>query len=921
MKIARLVAYFFIILLFLFPIIGVRLAKASNFVSDSLSNDSVHTDYVVLSDTIIVNDSINEEDKDPLDAIVEYQAQDSLVMTKDNWGYLYGKAEIDYTSIKLTGEIVSINMDSTLVEARYGIDSIGEEFGYPIFTDNGTDYESKTMKYNFKSKKGYSHNLVTEQGEGYVVADIARKNEDESFFIKDGRYTTCDEHECPHFYLALTKGKVKPGKDIVIGPSYLVVEGLKLPFIGLPFGFFPFKDKYSSGVIMPSYGDDMDRGFNLNDGGYYFALNDYMDLKVLGTIFTKGSWGLSAQSTYKKRYKYSGNVSIAYQYTKYEDKGLPDHSVSKDFRVQWSHSQDAKANMFRTFSANVNFTTQSYDRNNLNEAYKQTSTSNTKSSNVAFSQKFPDSPWSITGAFNINQTTSNQAMNITLPDLTVGMTRIFPFKKEDAVGEQKWYEKIQFSYTGNIKNRVSTTENDPSLALRNWNYAVNHSLPISATFTAFNYLNITPSIQYTERWYTKQNHYTFNNGTFTTLKEYDNKFKRVYDFSTSLSFQTKLYGFYTPLMFKKSTIRHVFTPSVSFAYAPDFSNPMWGYYETVYGYNPSSGEVEEYKYFPYQTQSQLFGSPSSQGTGSISFNFQNNVEMKYESASDSTGYKKISLIDNLGISFSYNAQAEQYKWSDISANLRLKLSKSLTFNMNATFDPYMYGFLYPQQNNLPVEQRTFGRLNKLRIDNGKGIARLKSTSYSISPSINQDSFAKLLDQLFGRAEDSNAKGDRNGDEAGDNVDETEKKSKRLLGGHNHDDDSEYDSDGYLLNKILWNFGFNFTMSYGYTNEIDYDKMEYKTKFSVNNAIGFNGSVQPTKNWSMSFYGNYNFDQKTLTNLSLSINRNLHCWSISANVQPIGTYKTYYVSIRANSSMLQDLKQEFKGRSTSYDPIW
>lgn len=962
MKIGRFAAYISIISTFTFPFLCSSISKASNlwYLFTSISTESVFNKYL-LSDTLINNknlleikdghkpsnisnkdtikiDSIISLDRvkvekdsihtissdslksktdsiiidsaqiarEPIEAIVNYTAKDTLVMVKGNKAYLYGEAEINYTNIKLTSEVISIDIDSAMVDAKFGIDSIGNEFGYPVFFDDGVGYESKFMKYNFKTKMGFSKHLVTEQGEGIVIADIARKNEDDSFFIQDGKYTVCD-HDEPHFYLAMTKGKVIPGKDIVIGPSYLVVEGLKIPFIGLPFGFFPFKDKYSSGIIMPSYGDELERGFNLHDGGYYFAINDYVDLKLLGTIYTKGSWGLNGQSTYRKRYKYSGNVNIGYQFTKYEDKGMPDYSAAKDFRVAWSHSQDPKANLYRTFSASVNFTTQSYSRNNLNEQFTQQSTSNNKSSSISFSQRFPNSPWSATGALNVNQTSSTGAVDITSPDLTVGMTRVFPFKNKERVGNEKWFEKIQFSYTGNLKNRITTTEDHPSLGIRNWNYAIKHNIPVSATFSLFNYLNITPSVQYTERWYTKAHDYSFENGRFVTLDSYQTKFKRVYDFNTSLSLQTKLYGFFTPLLYKKAKIRHVFTPSVSFSYAPNFSDPMWGFYENIYGFNPSTGEVEEYKYFPYQSQSKIFGSPNSQGTGSVSFNFQNNVEMRIPSASDSTGYKKISLIDNLGINFNYNSQAKEYKWSDIGTSLRLKFSKNLSFNLNATFDPYMYGFLYPQQNNLPIEQRTFGRLNKLRIDNGKSIARLKNTSYSINPSFNQDTFPNLFNKLFGRNKEN---GETSGAENGDYVAET-------------DTDNYGNSDqlGYVKNKVTWNFGFSLTMGYQYSNEIDYSKMQYYSKFNLTNAIGFNGAIKPTANWNATFYGNYNFDQKTLTNLSISINRNLHCWTLSASFQPVGPYKTYYVSLRANSSMLQDLKKDFRGRSTSYDPKW
>lgn len=924
MKKIRILAYTCLLVLFAMPFWGAQYLHLSNYtlsINDSISTLSPDTtlantsrvfrDSILLTDTISVDSVLTDSVKpkpNALDAIVDFKSNDSIVMTKNNWGYLYGEAQIDYTEIKLTGEIISMNMDSNYVEAIYGVDSIGKEFGYPIFTDGGTDYETKTMKYNFKTKKGFSQHLVTEQGEGFVVAGRAKKNEDNSFFMREGKYTTCDQHDHPHFYLALTKAKVQPKKNVVTGPAYLVIEGLHIPFIGLPFGFFPFSDSYSSGVIMPSYGDEMDRGFNLHDGGYYFAINDYVDLKLLGTIYTKGSWGLNAQSTYKKRYKFSGNVNMGYQVSKYGDKDLPDYSQTKDFKLSWSHSQDPKSNMFRTLSANVNFATQSYDRNNLNTQYMPASTSNTRSSTVTFTQRFPSSTWSLSGSMSVNQVSSNKSMAMTAPNLTASMSRIFPFQRKEAVGTEKWYEKIQISYTGEFRNSISTTEDHMSLALRNWDNAMKHSIPISATFSVFDYLNITPSVQYTERWYTKKVTQRLENGV-PRPNEKENSLKRVYDFSASLGFQTKLFGFYEPLFAKGTRIRHVFTPSVTLSASPDFSQPMWGFYESLYGYD-NYGVLQEYKYSPYA--SQMFGTAPSQASGTISFDFQNNLEMKTPWESDSTGYKKISLIDNLGINFSYNSQVDSMRWSDIRTNLRLKLSKSLTVNLSATFDPYLYDFV---DNNVPKPQRRLKRINQLRIQHGKGFGRLRSTSYSISPSINQDTFNKW----FGKDEKKKKGKDGSDASSEDGDDKVSTTTKRLLG-DSGDSSGDYDSDGYVKNEVKWNLGISFSMNYGYDmSKIDYNTKEYKMK--LGKSLSFNGALQPTKHWNMSFYGSYDFETKKIPLMSLTLTRDLHCWSISGSVTPVGLYKSYFVSIRANSSLLQDLKHEFRGRSSSYDPNW
>jgi lipopolysaccharide assembly outer membrane protein LptD (OstA) len=896
------------------PFWGAQYAYTKHRAINSIySNDTlprVKGDSLLKNDSLkLRNDSLLQDStaqkKNALDAVVDYTANDSVVLMASNWGYLYGAAEVKYTEITLKGEKLSMNMDSSLVYATYGLDSVGKEFGYPVFSDGGTDYESKDMKYNFKTKKGYITNVITTQGEGYVIAGRAKKQEDNSFFMLDGKYTTCDDHEHPHFYLALTKAKVKPKKNVVTGPAYLVIEGLPLP-LGLPFGFFPFSDKYSSGVIMPSYGDEMDRGFNLHDGGYYFAINDNIDLALTGDIYTKGSWALKARSSYRKRYKYSGSLDINYLYNKYGEKDV-DQSISKDLAINWTHSQDPKMNMFRTISASVNFATSSYNNNSLDNRYTRQGTSNTKGSSFNLTQKIPNSAWSLSASMNIAQRSQDSSISMTLPNLTVTMSRVAPFKRKEAAGAERWYEKIQLSYTGDFRNSIDTKENLllKSNLQKDWKNAMKHTIPVSATFSAFNYLNITPSINYTERWYTSKIQKQWNPQTNTHMSmrgDTTYSFKRVYDFNAALSFQTKLYGEYIPVFSKTTRIRHVFTPSISLSYAPDFSDPMFGFYER-YKYIDSKGQQMEYVYSPYERG--MFGTAPMGASGMVSFNFENNLEMKVKSEKDSTGLKKISLIDNLSINFSNNMMADSLKWSDIAVNARFKFSKSFVVNIGAAFDPYMYGL---DQYGSPT------KVDKLRISHGKGIGRLKSTGYSISPSINQDTFKKLfgkdVEKEGGKKEGSQTDTDSPEGEAG------EQKKGSLL--EKKKDDNEYDEDGYVKNGIKWNLAFNFSMNYNY-GDFDYDKMEYKGRLTKN--FGLSGSIQPTKNWNFNFNTSYDFDAKKIAYMSCNLTRNLHCWSITASFNPVGAYKSYFVSLRASSSLLQDLKYEQRGRSSGYDPNW
>lgn len=870
--------------------------------TDSLLMPTKIPNTIAGVDSIVV-DSVKIK-KEKLDAPVHYLAKDSMVFTKGNFGYLYGEAEVKYQKIGIKGEKITMNMDSSTVAATFGVDSLGKEFGYPVFDDKGTQYEMKNMRYNFKTEKAFINHVVTEQGEGYIVAGESKKNADNSFYMVNAKYTTCDKHDHPDFYLNLTRAKVRPKKDVVTGPAYLVIADVPLP-IALPFAFFPFNESYSSGVIMPSYGDEMSRGFYLHNGGYYFAISDYVDLALTGEIYTKGTWGVGARSVYRKRYKFSGNVNAYYLKTILGDKGFPDYSVSKDFRINWTHSQDRKANMYRTLSASVNFSTSSYNQRSQATLYSRQSTQTTKSSSVNLTQRFPDSPWSLSASMNVNQISRDSTISATLPNVSVSMSRIYPFKRKDAVGNERWYEKISISYSGEFRNSIRTKEDRifKSNLIRDWENGVRHNIPISATFNLFDYIQVSPSINYNERWYTGKEKQAWDpvrqrNSVVDTLYG----FNRVYDYNVSMTFSTKLYGMYKPWkMFgdKINGIRHVFSPDISFSYLPDFSSPRYGFYET-YSYKDAQGNDMYYTYSPYANM--IFGAPSSGKQGNISFNFKNNVEMKLKSDKDSIGFVKKSLIDDLGIRFSYNMMADSLKWSTIGTGIRLKLTKSYTLNLNAQWEPYMYEV---NKNGSPV------RVNKLRIMNGKGFGKLISTGTSFSYSFNQSTFKKW----FG------GEGDNGSEKDNDTQDEAEatlpddgtmgenphEKSRGSLMGHTDDNSDKYDEYGYSKTGIVWNVGINYSLQYSGLAEFDKEKMRHRGRLTHN--FGLNGSIQPTKNWNFTFSTDYNFDQKKFTYVNCSITRDLHCWSMSASFVPVGPYTSYNFSIRAKSSLLQDLKYE------------
>ncbi|WP_446776631.1 putative LPS assembly protein LptD [Macellibacteroides fermentans] len=858
----------------------------------------------IKTDTLMAKDTVRKK-KNSLDAVVTYQAKDSILMTAGNWAYLFGEGNVKYRQIELQSEVIEMNMDSSLVFAKFGLDSIGEEFGYPLFKDGEQQYESKTMRYNFGTKKGYITDVITQQGEGFVTAGRTKKMANNDMFMMGGKYTTCDDHDHPHFYLQLSKAKVRPKKNIVTGPAYLVIEDVPLP-LAIPFGFFPFSESYSSGIIMPTFGDEMDRGFFLRDGGYYFALSDYVDLALTGEIYTKGSWGLSARSAYRKRYKYSGNFNASLLTTILGDKVVPkEYSKSKDFKITWTHSQDAKANPYRSFSASVNFATSSYDRNQLTNIYNQNSTSNTKGSSVSLSQRFPNSPFSLSATMNVNQRSRDSSISVTLPDVSITMSRIYPFKRKHAVGSEKWFEKISMSYSGYLRNSIDTKENKlmQSSLVKDWRNGMQHNIPISATFNLLKYINISPSFNYTERWYTSKVMQAWNE-TSKRLMPSDTiyGFNRVYNYNASLSASTTMYGFYKPLPFlgnKVEMIRHRFEPSISLSAAPDFGDPRYGFYES-YTYMDEDGEMYTNTYSPYANQ--IFG-PAPQGKqGSLSFSISNNVEMKIRSDEDSTGFKKISLIDKLLLGMSYNMAADSFKWSDMSMNLRLKFSKSYTLNLNAMFDTYTY------------DER--GRkVDVPRWEAGKGFGRLRSTSTNFSYTLNNETFSKLFGG--GKTDETKKEGSQQGTgEEGELTDgmNPETDAQPTEGGRLREKKKElgeFDADGYQANKVPWSLAFSYGMNLGY-GDFNPNTLEYKYKLTHN--LSFNGNIQPTKNWRFNFNATYDFDTKKIAYMNCSVTRDLHCWQMSGSFIPIGPYKSYTFTIAVSSSLLKDLKYN---QSSSY----
>ena len=652
---------------------------------------------------------------------------------------------------------------------------------------------------------------------------------------------------------------------------------------------------------MPTYGDENSRGFYLRDGGYYFAINDKMDLKLLGEIYTKGSWGLSAASNYNKRYRFNGSFYVSYQDTKTGDKGMPDFSRQKSFKIQWSHRQDSKANPYSSLSASVNFATSSYERNNLNSLYNpQMLTQSTRTSSVSWSTTFSSIGLSLSSTANLSQNMRDSSIAMTLPDLNISISRFYPFKRKHAVGDEKWYEKISMSYTGHISNSINTKEDRflHSNLIKDWRNGWNHSIPISGNFTLFNYLNISPSFNFTDRMYTNKVMRSWDDTRQREVCDTIYGFNNVYNYNLSISASTKMYGFYIPSrkIFgdKIQAVRHVITPSVSFSYAPDFSASRYGYYKTYQKTN-ADGSVDLVEYSPYSEQ--MFGVPGKGKTGNISFDLSNNVEMKIKSDKDSTGFKKLSIIDELGLSMSYNMAAKEKPLSDLSMRIRLKWWKNYTFNMTAVFASYAYEL---DANGHPyVGNHTLWGMGKF--------GRFQGTSQNFSFTLTPDKIKKW----FGGGDDKDDKKKKNKDDEDgmdtdieSNVDDTmvagQRGAKKKSGGGK----AETDADGYMRFNMPWSltFGYGITMRENTSGKFNTKSMRYPYKFTQN--LNVSGNVRLSDGWNISFSSGYDFERKELSMTTASLQRDLHCFNMSCSVV-LAPYTSYNFSFRCNAATLTD----------------
>ena len=863
-------------------------------------------------DDSLAADSMNRQRKNGIEAPVVYTAEDSLTYdAKTGTAHLYGKAHVTYQDMDLQSDKIFMVLDSSLVHATGSLDSTNTKFGTPIFKMGADTYENDTIAFNFKTKKGLINDVYTQQEDGFMTAEIGKRISTGEMFLRHGRYTTCDQPH-PDFYFAMSRAKVRPGKNVVFGPTYLVVADVPLP-LAVPYGFFPFTKSYSSGLIMPTYGDDQSKGFYLRDGGWYFAISDKMDLKLTGEIFTKGSWALNAASTYRKRYKYSGNFLVSYQNAVTGDKNMPDYNKTISYKVQWTHRQDAKANPYSNFSASVNFTTTSYERNNLTSMYNpQALTQSTRTSSVNYSTGFSSLGMTISTGFNITQNMRDSTIALSFPDLNVNVAPFYPFRRKHMAGEQKWYEKISVRYTGILKNSINTKESKimHSSLSRDWENGMQHTIPISANFNLFNYLSINPSVTFVDRMYTQKRMRSWDQQTQREVVDTISGFYNVYNWNASMSLNTTLYGFYVPSkkIFgdKIQAVRHVFKPTVTARYSPDFTTHRYGYYDS-YLKTDAQGNVSVVEYSPYSGQP--YGVPGKM-SGSVTVDISNNIEMKIKSESDSSGYKKISIIDELGASMSYDFAAKEKPWSDLTTRLRLKLSKSYTFNMNATFATYAY--------DLDANGRPYVG-NHTEYSRGR-FGRFQGASQSLYYTLDNKKVSNFFKWLRGekveKKEEKKEEFDTGNDTNLDNTMEAGKHgAKKENGGL-----AETDEDGYMLFTMPWSL----TISYGInirentSGSFNYDKMRYPYKVTQN--LNFSGNVRLSDGWNINFSSGYDFEAKKVSMTVASLSRDLHCFNMSCSVV-LSPYTSYNFSFRCNAATLTDALKYDKRSSYSNTIKW
>ena len=798
--------------------------------------------FTANKDTTIEDESLNSK--------IKYHARDSLVSDLVNEVvHLYGGATIEYEDLFLKADYIMIDFNKKELFAEGITDSLGVLTGKPEFSQAGQNFRSNNIRYNFDSKKGKIAYLITKEGEGYIHGDLVKKDPENNFYIRHGQYTTCDA-DVPHYSIASRKLKVINNNKIVTGPAYLTIETVPTPLF-LPFGFFPNSKGRSSGIIFPSFGESVNRGFYFQNLGYYFGFSDYLNFAVTTDVYTKGSFNIFGSSIYANRYRFKGDFRISYLYTVTSEPELPDYSITKDFQVRWKHSQDAKARPNSTFSADVTAGSRSFYRNALSTSLNNF-LSNTFQSSVQYSKRWGEKI-NLAVGLRHDQNTLTHDINVRAPEVSFGVSRLFPFKRKVSVGAEKWYERIGTNYSMAATNLISTKDSllfkkdslGRFVSLDNLKNGMLHNVPVSTSFKLFSYFNLTTSVSYTERWYLKSVLYDWKDEINSIDTTVVHGFQAARDYSTSASLSTRVYGMYAFAKGPVAAIRHVFSPTFGFSYRPDFGLERYGYYKTVQ--YDTSGRYKTYSIF----ENGVYGSPSNGKFGSLNLNLGNNLEMKVRSRSDTgSTEKKIKILENLNIGASYNLFADSMKLSTIGVRGNTTLLDKINFSFGGVFNPYAV-----DANN--------NAYNRFQYDLDHRLARLTNANASLGFALNNAN-EKVSPRYS---------------------------SQQLAEINEHPED-------YIDFTVPYNLSVNYTYSYSKLGNLAAESFQ---------SASINGDLNVTPKWKVGFNSWYDITNSKFTSFSLNISRDLHCWEMRLNWIPFGYQESYFFQINVKSSILQDLK--------------
>jgi hypothetical protein len=841
--------------------------------------------------------------KGDIETTINYNARDSLFFDINKRTFLlYGETHIDYGEISLDAERTDVNWEQSTIKSYYTTDSTGKKIGKPVFSEGSEIYVTDDIIYNFKSKRAHIRGVITEQEGGFMHGEDVRKNEDNELFIRRASYTTCNLED-PHFSIESSKLKVIPKNKVVSGPFYMKFRDLPTPLF-FPFGMFPQPKKKASGLVIPTYGEEQLRGFFLRDGGYYFAISEYVDLRLTGDIYSKGASGLSATSNYIKRYAYRGALNIAYNKTLLGDP--EDAQAQNDFWIRWNHAPQSKGNS--SMSASVSAGTQTYStNNNLVNQDTERSINSQFTSNVGYTKRFQGTPFNMSSNLRHSQNVSTGIMNLTLPDFTLNTSRIYPFKKLVSSSKSP-LAKLSFSHNFVAKNEISNRAlSKPSYTVANAgesdyeilefnsaNFSAiqnrskiggKHTVPISTSMNVLKFFTLSPNFNYQDFWYTKELSYTYLKEEKALQIDTLDGFSRAGSWSSGASLNTRIYGTKFFSKGKIQAVRHVMTPSVSFTYNPDFSDTKYGVYQEVQVDSAQTKILSKYEGFAY-------GSPTGSESKTVGFNLSNNIEMKVASKKDTVnGFKKIKLFDNLGLSTGYNFANEEFKLSNIGINARTSfLNGKISLNFSGTIDPYIY-----QLNSESISSNGTRTVDQTRLDryawnNGQGLGQLSSMNTTIG--LNLSPKGKST-QSANQGNNSFGQGFQPPGEATNYEGYTEEEQQQIASIQNN-------PEMYVDFNVPWTLRLTYTYSTSKSGFKDPTNRQ---------SVSFNGSLGLTEKTQITFNSGYDFENKDFTQSRIGVSRDLHCWTMNFDWVPFGRYQSYFFTIRVKSSLLQDLKIE------------